>query len=88
VAVKFCDWIREHPKWEAALKSGEEINLSVYDNAFMFVSIATDGKVVVNDVAKVGPMLYADDTTLIDVKNWGKPKLQVIASKFYSVEHP
>jgi len=80
--------MREHPKWEAALKSGEEINLSVYDNAFMFVSIATDGKVVVNDVAKVGPMLYADDTTLIDVKNWGKPKLQVIASKFYSVEHP
>ena len=88
VAVKFCDWVREHPKWEAALKSGEEINLTVYENAFMFVSVGTDGKVVVNDVAKVGPMLYADDTTLIEAKNWTKPKLQVVASKFYSDEHP
>jgi len=60
----------------------------VYENAYMFVSIGADGKVVINDVANVGFMLYADDTTLIDVKNWTKPKLQVVASKFYSLEHP
>lgn len=60
----------------------------MYENAFMFISIASDGKVVVNDVSKVGPLLYADDTTLIDIKNWGKPKCEVLASKFYSLEHP
>jgi hypothetical protein len=54
----------------------------------MFTSIAADGRVVVNDVEKVSYLLYADDTTLIDIKNWGKPKCEVLASKFYSLEHP
>lgn len=88
VTIKFVDWVREHPKWEDAIKNGRDLDLTAYEQAYLFVSISADGKVIVNDVTKVGPMLYADDTLLIDGKNWGNKKLNVVDAKFYDLKFP
>ena len=46
------------------------------ENAFMFVSFGSDGKVVVNDVTVVGYSMmkttYASDRTLVNPSNWDK----------------
>jgi len=58
----------------------------------MFVSVGTDGKVVVNDVVVVGASFmkttYASDRTLVNPQTWDKQKCEVLASKFYDVRFP
>lgn len=93
VTVRFVDWIKERPKAEDQIKANTTVDLTVYEeNAFMFVSIGSDGKVVINDVTVVGYSMmkttYASDRTLVNPQSWEKARCEVLAAKFYDVRFP
>ena len=69
VSLKFCDWIKERP--HLSLGPDHKCNDCTDPKDWMFVSVDTDGKVVLHTVVnlKFG-LLYANDFTLNDpIKN-------------------
>lgn len=65
VSVKFCDWAKEKPHY--TMGKDHKCNDCSDVKAWMFVSIDTDSKVVVNTVTNISfGLLYANDYIIND----------------------
>ena len=84
VSVRFCDWLKERP--HLAMGPEHKCNDCTDPKDWMFVSVDTDGKVVLNTVVNIKfGLLYANDFVLNDpIKNPDNPVFQTVAPRFHS----
>jgi hypothetical protein len=88
VSVKFCDWAKEKPHY--TMGKDHKCNDCTDVKAWMFVSIDTDGKVVVNTVTNISfGLLYANDYIINDpTKIPEHLKYEGISAAFSSKRYP
>ena len=84
MSVKFCDWLKERP--HLAMGPEHTCHDCADPKDWMFISVDTDGKVVLNTVVNIKfGLLYANDFILNDpIKNPHSPVFQTIAPRFHS----
>lgn len=87
VSVKFCDWAKEKPHY--SMGKDHKCNECQDVKAWMFVSVDTEGKAVLNTVTNISfGLLYANDFVLNDPAKYPEHwQFEGLASKFYSKKY-